>query len=128
MSLPQRSSRCAFESLLTLLSGTWTLQILWILRNCGPIRFGELKRKITGISAKVLTDRLRMLEQTGLVDREYKPTIPPQVSYRLTKRAMELNEIFDRLEVIAQKWYSEEDQGKMSVDEVKLSEGEISDI
>lgn len=109
MSLPQRSSRCAFESLLTLLSGTWTLQILWVLRNSSPIRFGELKRKISGISAKVLTDRLRMLEEAELVDREYKPTIPPQVSYRLTTRAMELNEIFDRLEIVAQKWYSEED-------------------
>lgn len=120
MSLPQRSSRCAFESLLTLLSGTWTLQILWVLRNCGPIRFGELKREIPGISAKVLTDRLRMLEQTGLADREYKPTIPPQVSYRLTTRAMELNEIFDRLELIAQKWYSEEDREEISVDSAKI--------
>lgn len=109
MSLPQRSSRCAFESLLTLLSGTWTLQILWVLRSCESIRFGELKREISGISAKVLTDRLRMLEEAGLVNREYKPTIPPQVSYRITARAMELNEIFDRLEVIAQKWYFEED-------------------
>lgn len=120
MSLPERSSRCAFESLLTLLTGTWTLQILWVLRNRGSIRFGELKREILGISAKVLTDRLRMLEQTGLVDRQYKPTIPPQVSYSLTKRAMELNEVFDRLEVIAEKWYSEEDNEEVSVNKVKL--------
>ena len=120
MSLPERSSRCAFESLLTLLTGTWTLQILWVLRNRGSIRFGELKRAIPGISAKVLTDRLRMLEQTGLVDREYKPTIPPQVSYSPTKRAMELNEVFDRLEVIAEKWYSEEDKEEISVDKAKL--------
>ena len=118
MSLPERSSRCAFESLLTLLTGTWTLQILWVLRDRGSIRFGELKRAISGISAKVLTDRLRMLEETGLVDREYKPTIPPQVSYRLTKRAMELNEVFDRLEVVAQKWYSEEKIDNISADRV----------
>ncbi|MDJ0797865.1 MAG: helix-turn-helix domain-containing protein [Calothrix sp. MO_167.B12] len=109
MPLPKRSSRCAFESLLTLLTGTWTLYIIWVLVNNGATRFGELKRKVEGISARVLTDRLRLLEDANLVYRDYQPTIPPQVTYSLTERAMDLIEVFDKLEVVAQKWYAEEE-------------------
>lgn len=108
MALPPLSPRCALESILSVLGTTWTLHILWCLRRNGPTRFGELKRSITGISAKVLTERLRVLEEATLVYRNYVPTIPPQVSYGLTDRAQELNQIFDQLEVIAQRWYQEE--------------------
>jgi DNA-binding HxlR family transcriptional regulator len=109
MPLPKRSPRCAFESLLTLLTGAWTLYILWVLRNNGPTRFGELRRKVQGVSARILTDRLRLLEEAQLVYRDYQPTIPPQVTYSLTERAKDLIEVLDRLEVIAQKWYEEEE-------------------
>jgi DNA-binding HxlR family transcriptional regulator len=78
MPLPKRSPRCAFESLLTLLTGAWTLYILWVLRNNGPTRFGELRRKVQGVSARILTDRLRLLEEAQLVYRDYQPTIPPK--------------------------------------------------
>jgi len=109
MPLPKRSSRCAFESLLPLLTGTWTLHILWVLRNHAPIRFGALKRSIPGISAKVLTERLRLLESAELIYRDYQPTIPPQVTYGLTERAQDLIGVLDQLEVIAQRWYAEEE-------------------
>ena len=109
MPLPKQSPRCAFESLLSLLTGTWTLHIIWVLVNNGSTRFGDLKRKVEGISARVLTDRLRLLEEANLVYRDYQPTILPQVTYSLTERAQDLIEVFDKLEVIAQKWYSEEE-------------------
>ena len=48
------------DSLLRLLMGPWTTYIIYVLRTNGPTRFGELKRKVTGVSAKVLTERLRM--------------------------------------------------------------------
>ncbi len=114
MPLPPQSPRCALESILTLLGGSWTLNILWVLRRQGPTRFSELKRSIEGISAKVLTERLRMLEEATLVYREYVATIPPQVTYGLTDRAQELNPIFDQLEGIAQRWYQEEAQYSIS--------------
>ena len=60
------ASECPMDSLLRTLMGPWTTYILWILRSEGPTRFGELKRKVPGISAKVLTERLRMLEAAGL--------------------------------------------------------------
>jgi DNA-binding HxlR family transcriptional regulator len=65
---------------LQVLSGKWTLLILWQLRN-GPRRYGDLRRAIPGISDKVLTQHLRDLESEGVLEREVRAARPPQVSY-----------------------------------------------
>jgi DNA-binding HxlR family transcriptional regulator len=87
------------------LSGPWTLYILWILSTAGPTRFGELKRRVEGISTKMLTERLRMLVEEGLLYRHYEPTVPPQVTYGLTERGQELIVILDQLNALAERWY-----------------------
>ncbi|MQA64290.1 MAG: transcriptional regulator [Alphaproteobacteria bacterium] len=99
------------DSLLRLLMGPWTTYILWVLRSEGETRFGALKRKVPGISAKVLTDRLRKLEDAGLITRHHAPTIPPTVSYRLGKRGEELRDVLDELNAISVRW-GEEDSAK----------------
>jgi DNA-binding HxlR family transcriptional regulator len=86
------------------------MYILWVLANSGPTRFGALKRKIEGISTKMLTERLRMLEQEGILYRHYEPTIPPQVTYGLTERAKELMVILNQLDDLAQRWYGQEQE------------------
>lgn len=96
------------EKLLNQISGQWTIYILWVLDTDESLRFGELKRKINGISSKVLTERLRMLEAIGIVHRSYKPTVPPQVSYALTKRGKELSKPLYQLCELASCWYSKE--------------------
>ena len=53
---------CAISRLLGLLTGPWTLHILWTLSENGPIRFGALRKSVTRMSARVLTERLRTLE------------------------------------------------------------------
>jgi DNA-binding HxlR family transcriptional regulator len=80
---------CPIATLTNMLSGPWTVYLIWVLRYKSPIRFGVLQREISGISTKVLTERLRMLEAEGIVYREYKPTIPPEVTYGLTTRGKE---------------------------------------
>lgn len=111
MPLSQESvSSCPVGTLLNLLSGPWTFYILWILRNNGPTRFGALKRQIEGISSKVLTERLRMLEEAEILYRTYEPTIPPQVTYGLTERSQDLIVVLDQLAAIAHKWYPSEHQ------------------
>jgi len=97
-------TECPMDLLLRLLMGPWTTYIIWVLRSRGPQRFGELKRGVPGISAKVLTDRLRMLEEARIVHRHYEATIPPSVTYSLTTRGEELREILDRLSEVAQRW------------------------
>jgi DNA-binding HxlR family transcriptional regulator len=95
---------------MNLLSGPWTLYLLWVLATEGDARFGALKRRIAGISTKVLTERLRMLEQEGILFRHYEPTVPPQVTYGLTERGKELVTVLDQLNVLARRWYLDEAQ------------------
>ncbi|MEH2252042.1 winged helix-turn-helix transcriptional regulator [Nostoc sp.] len=98
---------CPFGVLMGLLSGPWTLYLIWVLHNKGPIRFGRLQREISGISTKVLTERLRMLEAEGILYRDYKPTIPPEVTYGLLPRGRQLMEIIDQLDELAKRWYGQ---------------------
>jgi DNA-binding HxlR family transcriptional regulator len=102
-------SECApLEKLLNQISGQWTMYILWILDTNGTMRFGELRRKVDGISPKVLTQRLRMLEEIGIVYRSYESTIPPKVSYELTERGKELSKLLYDLCDLASRWYGGE--------------------
>jgi DNA-binding HxlR family transcriptional regulator len=89
------------------LSGEWTTHILCVLSRNGPTRFGELKRRVEGISSKVLTDRLRMLEAEMIISRECEPTIPPKVTYSLTAMGQELEQGLKAMEAVAQRWKRE---------------------
>ncbi|WP_235008550.1 winged helix-turn-helix transcriptional regulator [Candidatus Halocynthiibacter alkanivorans] len=95
---------CPMDGLLRVISGPWTTYILWRLATHEIVRFGELKRLVSGISSRVLTERLRKLEDAGLVHRDYKPTIPPEVSYSLTERGLEMRDVLNQLNWLSQKW------------------------
>ena len=103
-------AQCAMEMILGQIMGPWTPYILWLLSNAPALRFGELSARIPGISAKVLTDRLRKLEASGLVHRDYKPTVPPTVSYSLTERGRELHTVLLDLNNVAIRWLEEDQQ------------------
>ncbi len=104
------------DQLLKLLSGAWTTHILWTLQQQagGLIRFGVLKREIEGISARLLTQRLRLLAETGLVVRQYRPTIPPEVSYGLTDKGRALGEALNILDHLARRWSRDDPPGAPS--------------
>jgi len=104
----KESVSCPMDFVLRMLMGPWTTYILYNLRTHGPQRFGELKRRVSGISAKMLTERLRTLEGAALVKRDYEATIPPKVTYSLTRRGSELDEVMDRLAEIAIRWEAED--------------------
>ena len=84
-STPSLNSCDAIGRLLATITRRWTLHILWILISEGPTRFGVLRRKVHGISARVLTVRLRALEAEGLVYRKLTPSSPPEATYGLTE-------------------------------------------
>ena len=63
---------------------------------------------VAGVSAKMLTERLRTLEGAGLVSRDYEATIPPKVTYALTARGHELDEVMSTLAEIAIRWEAED--------------------
>ena len=61
---------CPLQRTLRLLWREWTTHILWVLGQSGPTSFGDLRRRLNGISPKVLTERLRRMEGAALVYRE----------------------------------------------------------
>jgi DNA-binding HxlR family transcriptional regulator len=91
--------------LLSILASPWTLLLLHRLHIEGPMRFGHLKRRLGSISTKTLTERLRMLEAEGWLTRHYEPTVPPQVTYAITKKVLELDGVMTELDRIAERWY-----------------------
>src|SRR4029079_5894583 len=99
---------CPMDFILRILMGPWTTYVIYNLKTFGPQRFGELKRRVGNISAKMLTERLRTLEGAGLVSRDYEATIPPKVTYSLTPRGHELDEVLNTLAEIGMRWEAED--------------------
>nr|WP_174806962.1 helix-turn-helix domain-containing protein [Paenibacillus elgii] len=66
-----------------MISDKWTALVMYTLED-GSVRYGEMGRRIDGISKKMLTQTVRKLERDGLVRRHVTPTVPPTVDYSLT--------------------------------------------
>jgi DNA-binding HxlR family transcriptional regulator len=78
------------------MAGAWTAEIIWYLQK-EPRRFGDLQRDLAGVSSKVLTARLRELEERGVLDRQVFPTKPPTVEYSLTVLGRRLLPVLDAI-------------------------------
>jgi len=74
---------CGYSKVLDIISNKWTALIIYAMED-GNIRYGEMARRIEGISKKMLTQTLRKLERDGLVQRHITPSVPPMVEYSLT--------------------------------------------
>lgn len=99
---------CAMGGLLEMLTRPWTLHIIWLLSRNGPMRFGALRRSAHGISARLLTVRLRTLEEKGFVARSVRPTNPPEVTYSPTMRLQEMDGFMQQLFSLSAKWKGED--------------------
>ncbi len=87
---------CPLTVCLSIIGGAWTPNIIWFLRD-EPRRFSELKDDVVGISPKMLTERLKKLEQYQIISRTVMPTSPPTVEYALTDIGKELIPAIDAL-------------------------------
>jgi DNA-binding HxlR family transcriptional regulator len=74
---------CPSQGILALIGGKWSMLVLCALRS-GPRRTHDLKRRLEGVSAKMLTQTLRELERHGIVHRRDFGEVPPRVEYSLT--------------------------------------------
>ncbi|HKR66380.1 MAG TPA: helix-turn-helix domain-containing protein [Thermoanaerobaculia bacterium] len=74
---------CPSRQVLDRISDKWTSLVIYALSE-GTMRYGELQRRIGGVSQKMLTQTLRSLENDGLVMRKIHPVVPPMVEYSLT--------------------------------------------
>jgi DNA-binding HxlR family transcriptional regulator len=84
-------ANCPCRGVLDLLADKWSALALGALAG-GPLRFGEIRRRLEGVSPKVLTAVLRRLEQNGLVERTVYPEVPLRVEYELTELGADANE------------------------------------
>ena len=77
------NAACPTRQVLDRIADKWTMLVVVALEP-GTLRFSELRRRVDGISQKMLTQTLRGLEQDGFVDRDVLPTVPVTVRYTLT--------------------------------------------
>ncbi|GAA3390387.1 helix-turn-helix domain-containing protein [Streptomyces roseoviridis] len=82
---------CPSRGTLEHVTGRWGSLTLGALHE-GSFRFNELRRRVDGVSEKMLSQTLHALERDGLVHREAQPTNPPRVDYRLTPLGAEVAE------------------------------------
>jgi DNA-binding HxlR family transcriptional regulator len=87
-------------------SGKWTLVLLRDLAE-GPRRFGQLERSLAGISPRTLSQRLRGLEEEGIVERREYRESPTRVEYRLTDKGLALVPIVDAMRDYGSRWLEE---------------------
>jgi DNA-binding HxlR family transcriptional regulator len=85
---------CPVETTLYIMGDKWKTMIVRDLLT-GTKRFGELKKSVTGISKKVLTQHLRSMENSGLLTRKVYAQVPPKVEYALTSTGKSLKNILD---------------------------------
>jgi DNA-binding HxlR family transcriptional regulator len=88
---------CPIAPVVDIVFSRWTTPILWALNEYGRLRFVELERRLTTITPKVLTQRLRQLERDGLVLRTYHAEIPPRVEYEISELGRSLAPLFATL-------------------------------
>ena len=79
----RKEYNCGLEAALDVVGGKWKVLILWALRS-EPVRFGELRRSVHGISEKMLIQHLKEMEADGIVTRKDFKEVPPRVEYALT--------------------------------------------
>ena len=93
-----------FHAAIELIGKRWTGAILSSL-TAGPLRFGELSRAVPGVSDKLLSTRLRELEDEGLVERDVEAGAPVKVTYSLTAKGADLGPAIDELKQWAKRWH-----------------------
>ncbi len=92
-----------FHAAIELIGKRWTGAIVCALTE-RPMRFGELRKVVPGLSDRLLSQRLRELEEQGLVEREVEAGTPVRVTYSLSARGQELGPAIRELKLWAKRW------------------------
>jgi DNA-binding HxlR family transcriptional regulator len=88
---------CPSRQILALIGSKWSMLVVCLLR-AGPLRSGVIRRRLDGISQKMLTQTLRELERHGIVKRIDHAEVPPHVEYELTRLGQSLAALVQQLE------------------------------
>jgi DNA-binding HxlR family transcriptional regulator len=97
------TSSCAVAACAEIVGAKWTALLVHDLSE-GPRRFSQLERSCAGISPRTLSERLRALEEEGIVERHSFPESPPRVEYELTAKGVGLLPIIDAMREFGRDW------------------------
>jgi DNA-binding HxlR family transcriptional regulator len=94
---------CPVARTAEIISGKWTLLIIRDLAS-GVKRFNQLERSLHGISPKTLSERLRSLEEEGIITRQTFAEVPPRVEYALSEKGHDLVAVIESMRVYGKRW------------------------
>lgn len=95
--------KCPYVTIQKIFSGKWALLIIHHLCD-QTLRFGELQRRIPGITQATLTKQLRVLEDFGMINRHVYPEVPPKVEYSLSEIGKEFIPILEQFKFFGDKY------------------------
>lgn len=111
---------CTSRGVLEHVTGRWGTLALAALAE-GPFRFNALRRKVDGVSEKMLAQTLQALERDGFVHREAEPTIPPRVEYSLTPLGAEVAGRLRELIELVEGRVAEVEAARRAYDDAKVA-------
>lgn len=108
---------CPTRQVIARIADKWAMLVITALDGEDALRFSELRRRIEGVSQKMLTQTLRALERDGIVSRTVYPTVPVTVEYRLTTLGQSLTNAIDAIRDWAYGHMSEIELAREAFDE-----------
>ena len=84
------ATRCAVARQFDILNGKWNLMLICALSEGAPLRYGELRRRMNGITDMALSNALKALQKAEIVRRQAYNEVPPRVEYSLTEKGKAL--------------------------------------
>src|SRR5579871_2645358 len=109
------NTMCPVARTAKIISGKWTLLIIRDLAS-GVKRFNQLERSLAGISPKTLSERLRALEEEGVILRQTFAEVPPRVEYSLTEKGRDLVEVVECMRCYGLHWLCDANQDEAGLD------------
>lgn len=106
--LPDRGCCPHYHLAVELIGRRWTGAIVAVLLAEGPQRFSEVAAAVPGLSDRVLSQRMKELELSGVVERQVHPGPPLRVLYGLTAKGHELRPVVAALERWGQRWMADD--------------------
>jgi DNA-binding HxlR family transcriptional regulator len=110
-------ANCRAREMLVRVADKWSMYVIHVLSDAGPLRFNEIRRRVDGVSQRMLTVTLRGLERDGLVRRAMYPEVPPRVEYALTPLGGTLRDIVRELIDWSGRHLAEVDRARARYDE-----------
>jgi DNA-binding HxlR family transcriptional regulator len=110
-------ANCRAREMLVRVADKWSMYVIHVLADAGPLRFNEIRRRVDGVSQRMLTVTLRGLERDGLVQRAMYPEVPPRVEYALTPLGSTLRDIVRELIEWSGRHLAEVDRARARYDE-----------